>query len=132
MHDALSRGKFSDSLKLANITPVDRKDKATDKENYRPVSVLPLFWKIFERIIYDHHSPHLEKYLVYYAVFGKVISHNILCCNYYKHVREWDKYGFFGTILMDISKVYDSLPHDLLVAKFEAYGIGKNELNLHN
>ena len=33
---------------------------------------------------------------------------------------------------MDISKVYDSLPHDLLVAKFEAYGIGKNELNLHN
>ena len=34
---------------------------------------------------------------------------------------------------MDLSKVYDCLPHDLLVAKFEAYGIDKNGLNLiHN
>ena len=38
-----------------------------------------------------------------------------------------------GTILMDLSKAYDTLPHDLLVAKFEAYGIDKNGLNLiHN
>ena len=34
---------------------------------------------------------------------------------------------------MDLSKAYDSLPHDFLVAKFEAYGIDKNGLNLiHN
>ena len=38
--------------------------------------------------------------------------------------------GFVGTILMDLSKAYDSLPQDLLVAKFEAYGIDKNGLNL--
>ena len=36
-------------------------------------------------------------------------------------------------MLMDFSKAYDTLPHDLLVAKFEAYGIDKNGLNLiHN
>ena len=33
---------------------------------------------------------------------------------------------------MDLSKAYDTLPHDLLVAKFEAYGIDKNGLNLIN
>ena len=41
-----------------------------------------------------------------------------------------EKSGFVGTMVMDLSKAYDSLPHDLLVAKFEAYGIDKNGLNL--
>ena len=47
--------------------------------------------------------------------------------------EEFDKSGFVGTILMDLSKAYDCLPHDLLVAKFEAYGMYKTGLNLiHN
>ena len=47
--------------------------------------------------------------------------------------EELYKSGFVATILMDLSKTYDCLPHDLLVAKFEAYGIDKTGLNLiHN
>ena len=47
--------------------------------------------------------------------------------------RRLDKSGFVGTILMDLFKAYDCLPHDLLLAKFEAYGIDKTGLNLiHN
>ena len=46
--------------------------------------------------------------------------------------RRIDKFGFVRTILMDLSKACDSLLHDL-VAKFEAYEIDKNGLNLiHN
>ena len=44
--------------------------------------------------------------------------------------EELDKSVFVGTILMDLSKAYDCLPHDLLVAKFEAYGIDTTGLNL--
>ena len=44
--------------------------------------------------------------------------------------EELDKSGFVGTILMDLSKAYDCLPHDLLVAKLEAYGVGKAALDL--
>ena len=40
-----------------------RKDEITNKENYRPVSVLPLISKIFERIIHDQLSEYLDKYL---------------------------------------------------------------------
>ena len=43
INDILSQGIFPNTLKFANITPVHKKDEATDKENYRPVSVLPLF-----------------------------------------------------------------------------------------
>ena len=45
-------------------------------------------------------------------------------------LNELDKSGFVGTILMDLSKAYDCLPHDLLIAKFEAYGIDTPGLNL--
>ena len=53
---------FPDSLKFGNIIPVHKKDERTNKQNYTPVSVLPLISKIFERIIHDQLSEYLEKY----------------------------------------------------------------------
>ena len=47
-----------------------------------------------------------------------------------KWQKELDSGGFIGTILMDLSKAYDYLPHGLLIAKLEAYGLGNGSLNL--
>ena len=127
MNNALSQGIFPDSLNFANISSVHKKDEATDKENYRPLSVLSLFLKIVEKVIYDQLSRYLEKFL------------NILLCGFRKAhssqyallklLQAWqeelDKSDFVETILMYLSKTYDYLPRDLLVAKFEAYSIGK-------
>ena len=44
--------------------------------------------------------------------------------------KELDNSGLVGTILMDLSKVHDCLPHDLIIAKFEAYGLSKSSLSL--
>ena len=44
--------------------------------------------------------------------------------------KELDSSGLVGTILMDLSKAYDCLPHDLIIAKFEAYGLSKSSLSL--
>ena len=135
IHDALSQGIFPDSLKFANIIPFHKKDEATDKQNYGPVSVIPLFLEISEKVSYNQLSQYLDKYL------------NSLLCSFWKahssqhaSFKLWEtwqeelgKSGFAGTILIDLSKAYDSLPHDLLVAKLETYGIDKNRLNLiHN
>ena len=46
-------GKFPDELKLGKITPIYKKDSDELLENYRPVSTLPIFGKIFEKIIYS-------------------------------------------------------------------------------
>ena len=52
-NDTINKGVFPDSLKVANITPAHKKDEPCDKENYRPMSVLPLLSKVFERLLYD-------------------------------------------------------------------------------
>ena len=119
-------------LKIANITTAHKKDEPTNKENYRPVSVLPLLCKVFERLLYDQLSEYLEKYL-----------NTLLCCfrkahstqnPLFKLLQAWqeelDKSGFVATILVDLSKASDCFPHGLLVAKFEAYGIDKTGLSL--
>ena len=51
INDSFLKGSFPDSLKYGCVTPVHKKDEANDKKNYRPVSVLPLLSKIFERLI---------------------------------------------------------------------------------
>ena len=53
VNEAISSGKFPDSLKLSNIVPVQKKKVPADKCNYRPVSILPLLSKVFEKIMYD-------------------------------------------------------------------------------
>ena len=48
---ASENDKFPNCLKLANITPVFKYGPRTSKNNYRPVSILPVFSKIFERFL---------------------------------------------------------------------------------
>ena len=59
--DAITKVVFPDSLKIANITPAHKKNEPINKENYRPVSLLPLLPKVFERLLYDQLSKYLEK-----------------------------------------------------------------------
>ena len=103
-----------------------------DKVNYRPVSVLPLLSKIFQRVIYNQLGEYMDlslnrllpgfrkAYATQHALFKLLHSWQ----------KELDNSGFVATILMDLSKVYDCLPHDLIIAKFEPYGLSQNSLKL--
>ena len=51
INSTLIEGLFPDFLKRANITPVHKKNDPLDKENYRPVSILPLLSKVYETAI---------------------------------------------------------------------------------
>ena len=49
----MTRGIFPDVLKIGKITPIYKKDDKELFENYRPVSTLPIFGNIFEKVIYE-------------------------------------------------------------------------------
>ena len=52
-NETLKTGSFSDSLKCANVRPIYKKEDPFDKENYRPMSILPLLSKVCESMIYE-------------------------------------------------------------------------------
>ena len=132
MNESLTNNKFPDTLKLSDITPVFKKLDPSDKANYRPVSILPLVSKVFEKIMYDQLYEYIEHFLNQLLCgFRKAHStQHALFRLLQKWQKELDSGGFIGTILMDLSKAYDCLPHDLLIAKLEAYGLDNGSLNL--
>ena len=69
----MSIGKFPDELKLGKITPIYKKDNEELLENYRPVSTLPIFGKIFEKVIYDRlYNYFVPQGALYSLVFAKI------------------------------------------------------------
>ena len=52
-NNSISQSEFPDDLKLGDITPLFKKDEATDKGNYRPITVLSALSKVSKRLLYS-------------------------------------------------------------------------------
>ena len=124
--------KFSKKLKLADITPIFKKLENILAENYRNVSVLPSVSKIFERLMQKQVNKFVEKHLSpYLCGYRKGYSSEYALL---AMIENWkmslDNHGFAGGILMDLSKAFDTIHHQLLIAKLHAYGFNEDALEL--
>ena len=111
-------------MKNAVITPVHKKGAKTSKDSYRPVSILPNISKIYERLLFKQISEHFRPILSKFQCgFRKGFSaQHCLLAKLEKWKSTVDNKRNFGALLIDLSKVFDCLPHDLLRAKLNAYG----------
>ena len=102
------------------------------KANYRPVSLLPIPSKIFEKVLSTQFSDYFDK-----------IIDDFLCAFRKGHgcqttllrlLEDWkyalDNNEYVAAILMDLSKAFDCLPHDILLCKLSSYGLTKNATKL--
>ena len=62
--EIIGKRKSPSTLKLADLSPIFKKCENICKENYRPVSVLPVVSKIFERIMDKQTGTYMEKILI--------------------------------------------------------------------
>ena len=132
VNNGINVSHFPDELKLADVTPVFKKEDPTNVKNYRPVSVLPVMSKVFERIMQKQINMYIEKFFSpNLCGFRKNFStQNALTALIENWKISLDQNGYAGAMLMDLSKAFDTLNHELLLAKLHAYGFDKKSLYL--
>ena len=78
---SVKESMFPLDLKYANVAPLFKKDDNTNKENYRPISILPSISKIFERLMFQEISSHVSSTLcgfMFYVVLERDTMRNML------------------------------------------------------
>ena len=128
-------GEWPCQWKLCNVTPVHKKDDETSKTNYRAISmisVLSVIPKVFEKLQFDQ----------LYSVFTPVFLDNMSgfprghsCCSaLLKLTDDWrqalENKKDVAMIAIDLSKAFDSICHNLLLAKLKAYGVHDSGIKL--
>ena len=123
-------GCFPDDLKLGYVSPILKKNDNLDKGNYRLVSVLFNLSKVFERIMCSQIDAFMQDKLSN-LLTGFRKNHSTQHC-LRKMLESWknmlDKEGYVCAMFMDLLKAFDTIHHDLMIAKLETYDSSQDVL----
>ena len=123
---SFKEGIFPDKLKTAKVIPLHKGGSTLSTSNYRPISLLPIFSKIFERLAYNRLIEFIEKNEIlskYQFGFQKNKSTEIAVSTIVSKISDaYEKKKSSYCIFLDFAKAFDTVNHDILLEKMKYYG----------
>ena len=133
INQSLRTGIFPNALKTAKITPIFKKGDPHVTDNYRPISLLPIISKVFEKVVFlQMYDYFVENNLLYDSQYGfrKYHSTDYAGLEFTdKITSNLDQGKLPIAIFLDLSKAFDTIDHNILTHKLQYYGIQGTTLN---
>jgi hypothetical protein len=125
-NSSLTTGRFPDEWKLTRIIPIFKKGDQTDVRNYRPISILSCFSKIFESLVYPVLYTHLDCIISdFQHGFRAGRSADTNLASFVSSVSlEVDKGFQVDALYTDFSSAFDKVNHKILLSKLKSSGLG--------
>ena len=123
---------FPNEWKIAKVTPLFNKGSKREQGNYRPISVLPLVSKVFEKIIYHQLHDYLQENRLLNTYQCGFRSMHSTTTALLETTNNWSiniNNGLLnGVLFIDLKKAFDTIDHEIILRKLANYGVDPNVL----
>ena len=129
---SLKTGVFPSLLKIAKVIASFKTGDTEDIGNYRPISILSVFSKLLERIVFERLYKFFDKLQLFFSKqfgFRKNSSIDFGIVDLTQSIQKnFEKKKYTLGVFIDFSKAFDTVDHDILINKLFSYGIKNTEL----
>ena len=123
----ISTSEYPKALKISCVSPIYKKDDPLEIKNYRPISCLPILNVIIEKLLHLRFNGFFEtREILFKNQFGFRRNHSTsdaVLKLLDKIYDAFDKSQYFGSIMLDLSKAFDTVDHSILLTELYNYGI---------
>jgi len=123
----MTTGEFPDSWKIAHMTPIPKVHSPSSSSEFRPISVLPVLSKLFEKVLYHRVYSYLTEHNLIdkrQCRFRENHSKELAITTVYDELlRNCDNRLITRSLFLDLSKPFNCCDHEILVDELYHYGI---------